>query len=120
MADISDEQVSWTATFDYVTNCTDRADHQSNWLAVRCERTNSVQIKLLDNGFSFDYRGGESLFVTKMRGKPLPEIMLQGVDRLQKNANSSALANLLSAQQLVNLDTRCGQLLASSCIPATN
>ena len=124
-ADIPEIQRSWIAAFDYVTGCTDREEGQHNWLAVKCEQTGDTQIKIFDNGFSWDYRVGESAFVRDRRGVPLAAEILHGVRRLQDGAAASPLApapilgreGLLDPVQLANLNTRCAAVLASGIIP---
>ena len=116
-ADIREIQRAWIAAFDYVTHCTDRGKGQHNWLAVRCSRTGDIQIKLFDNGFSWDFRDGESEFVSDMRGQSLAEEILSGVRALNVGASAGPLASLLDDSQLENLSTRCGLILADGKIP---
>ena len=108
---LSTLEVEQAGTFDYLIAHSDRPDN-SNYLGVTSRTSTSggqVRLKLIDNGFAFDYpnRSPNSVFVNAVRGRTLDHATVTAVEQLICSAESSPLPALLSGDALRELDGSC-------------
>ena len=120
-ANLSESDVLKAGAFDYVANNTDRGPDGHNWMAVECERSGAVQLKLYDHAYCWDWpgRAEESVFVKMARGEPLPTEVLAGVERLGETVSTDGLTDFFDAQQRASIAARCRDLISGGCIPIT-
>ncbi len=112
---LSTLEVEQAGTFDYLIAHSDRPDN-SNYLGVTSRTSTSggqVRLKLIDNGFAFDYpnRSPNSVFVNAVRGRTLDHATVTAVEQLICSAESSPLPALLSGDAYANLMARAETLV---------